>query len=167
MRLVSRVVLPCCVSVALCLFTLASSADAADVIRADTRQFTIPVWVERAQRPNIKELQLFVSADQGKTWTQVASLPPDAAIASGFRFEAPGDGTYWFSSRIVNNDYIAELGDMHSPRVELKVQVCAGEPKSQKATANVQELKAEAKLLRQRLKQIRMRLSEIEKVKRK
>jgi hypothetical protein len=166
MPLVSCVVLSCCVSVVPCLFTLASYADAApEVIRAHTRQFQIPVSVERAQRPNIKELQLFVSADQGKTWTQHASLPLDAAMASGFRFEAPCDGIYWFSSRIVKNDDMAELGVTLSSRVELKVQVCAGEPQSQEDTANVQELKAKAKFLRERLKRIEKRLSDIEKAK--
>jgi hypothetical protein len=166
MRLVGCLVLSCCVSLVLCLSAPAGSADAGpDVMRVDTLQFKIAVRVEPTQRPNIKELQLFASADHGKTWQQVASLHPDG---EAFPFEAPREGIYWFNLRIVKNDGTAEPRDVSSVPAALKVQVGAGEAKAQKDTANtVQELKAEVKVLRQQLEQVEKRLSEIEKAKQK
>jgi hypothetical protein len=166
MRLVGCVVLSFCVSLVLCLSAEAGSADAGpDVMRVDARQFQIPVHVELTRRPNIKELQLFASADEGKTWQQVASLHPDG---KAFRFEAPRDGTYWFNVRVVESDGTAEPRDVSSLPAALKVRVGAGELEPARDTAKtVQELQADLKVLRQQMKQIEKRLSEIEKAKQK
>jgi hypothetical protein len=164
MRFVGFVVLSFCVSLVLCLSAQAGSADAGqDVMRVDALQFQIPVSVELTQRPNIKELQLFASADEGKTWQQVASLHSDG---KAFRFEAPRDGTYWFNVRVVKSDGTADPSDVSTVPAALKVQVGAGERESAKDTAKaVQELEGELKILRQQIKQIEKRLSEIEKAK--
>ncbi len=68
------------------------------VVRMFSRQLQLPVMVEASQKQNIKELQLFTSTDGDKTWQQVGRLGPDG---ERFRFEAPHDGMYWFSLRIV------------------------------------------------------------------
>jgi hypothetical protein len=166
MKLVRCIALSCWVSLVLSIPAPAAPADAgSDVMRIDSRQFQIPVRVEPAQWGKIKELQLFASADEGKTWQQVASLSPDG---NAFRFEASRDGIYWFNVRIVKSDGTTEPRDVSSLQAALKVQVGAGEPKLHKDTAkDVQELNADIKVLRQQLEQIEKRLSEIEKAKQK
>jgi hypothetical protein len=164
MRLVGYLVLSCCVSLVLCLSAPAGSADAgSDVMRVDTRQFKIAVRVEPTQRPNIKELQLFASADRGKTWKQVASLQPDV---EAIPFEAPREGIYWFNLRIVKSDGTAEPRDVSAVPPALKVQV-GGEQRKDTTSEGVQALKAEAQNLRRQLEQIEKRLSEVEKGKQK
>jgi hypothetical protein len=164
MKLVGCVALSCCVSLVVSLPAPAGSADAgSDVLRVDSRQLQIPVLVKPAQRDTIKELQLFASTDEGRTWQRVASLRPDG---DAFRFVAPGEGIYWFSLRIVKNDGTAEPADVTLLPTALKVQVGASEPKPRKdGDQAVEDLKGEVKALRRQLEAIEKRLLEIEKAK--
>jgi hypothetical protein len=166
MRLVGCVVLSCLVSLVFCLPAPVASADAGpDVMRTESRQLRIPVHAELAQRENIKALQLFASADAGKTWQQVASIGPNG---EAFKFEAPREGVYWFNVRVVKTDGTAEPRDVSFLSAALKIQVGSGEPNPrQDKEKAVQELKAEVKVLRQQLERIEKRLSEIEKAKQK
>src|SRR4051812_46245032 len=110
MKFVGCVILSRGVFPILCLVASVNSATAGqDVVRVDSPRFKIPVQVGTAQQGKIKELQLFVSANQGKTWQQAASLSPDG---NAFRFEAPGRGLYWFNVRVVNSDGTPEPADM-------------------------------------------------------
>lgn len=65
------------------------------------RSMQIPIKIEAARRAEIQELQLFYSADQGKTWSQGDSKTPDKDV---FTFTAPADGHYWLSLLIVKRD---------------------------------------------------------------
>src|SRR5437867_10645067 len=60
----------------------------------NTPNFTIPISTDANQRANIKELELWSSNDEGKTWQKVASVAPER---DSFGFLAPRDGMYWFS----------------------------------------------------------------------
>ena len=166
MRFVNCVVISCCAFLVLCLSAPVGSADAGpDVIRVNARQFQIPVEIQRGQRPNIKELQLYVSADQGKTWQQAASVRSDA---KAFSFEAPREGTYWFNVRVIKADGTADPVALSWQRPALKLQVSAGESKRDKGTQeSVQDLILELKAVRQQLEGIEKRLSEIGKAKQK
>ena len=53
------------------------------------RVFRIPIEVAAEKNGTIKELRLFVSADQGASWQQVASVPPSQR---SFTFRARVDG---------------------------------------------------------------------------
>jgi hypothetical protein len=164
MKLVGCVALSCCVALVVSLPAPAGSADdGSDVLRVESRQLQIPVLIKPAQRDTIKELQLFASTDEGRTWQRVASLRLDG---DAFRFEAPGEGIYWFSLRIVKNDGTAEPANASRLPAALKVQVGASVPKPRKDEDQaVQDLKGELKALRRQLETIEKRLSEIEKAK--
>src|SRR5437899_233728 len=57
------------------------------------RNHRVPVAVPAALQADIRELLLYASADQGRTWNHVAGpITPDK---DHFAFYAPGDGTYW------------------------------------------------------------------------
>jgi hypothetical protein len=71
-----------------------------DVVPMQSRNFRIPISPINAEsRKKIKELQLFVSEDEGRTWNQKSSGPPEQ---TGFDFHAPHDGIYWFTVVVVD-----------------------------------------------------------------
>jgi hypothetical protein len=164
MQLGRCLVLSLCATVVLCLSASANAADAnTGVIRIDSRQFQMPVFIEQTVRSGIKELQLFASTDGGKTWELVASGTADT---KSFRFEAPRNATYWFKTRVVMPDGNVSPRDLSSAETALKVQVEAAELEAEKTTAQtIQELKTELKVLREKMKQIQQRLAKIEKAK--
>jgi hypothetical protein len=57
------------------------------------RDFEIPVELKKAP-DQIKQIHLWVSADQGKTWDLMRSAPP---TRKSFIFKAPTDGEYQFT----------------------------------------------------------------------
>src|ERR1700736_127538 len=78
---------------------LSASPAPADVYHINQQQLKIPISIDPSRRAEIKELRLFVSADEGRTWNQQAVASPDQ---EAFSFYAPRDGLYWFSVAIVN-----------------------------------------------------------------
>src|SRR5207244_2486167 len=77
---------------------LASATPPADLVPMNTRNFQIPIQIAEGQRSKIKELILFSSSDEGKTWHEVAVATPDK---DSFVFYAPTDGLYWFNICVV------------------------------------------------------------------
>ncbi len=66
-----------------------------EVHHVNFRNPEIPIILPQdpVARSQIKQLSLYVSTDQGKTWNQVAVASP---TQTGFPFVAPADGLYWF-----------------------------------------------------------------------
>jgi hypothetical protein len=64
-----------------------------------SRSFRIPFNVEAADRPRLKEIQLFSSADLGFHYEMASRTTPDRPA---FTFRAPRDGEYWFTVRTVD-----------------------------------------------------------------
>jgi len=73
------------------------------------RNHRIPVEVPVALRADIRELMLFASADQGRSWSHVAG--PIAADKDHFAFFAPGDGAYWLRVVQVNRSGVQSPDD--------------------------------------------------------
>lgn len=63
------------------------------------KNFQIPIHIDLARRNEMRQLVLYYSADQGKTWQHVAAVAPDK---EAFQFFAPQDGLYWFSVCVVD-----------------------------------------------------------------
>jgi hypothetical protein len=77
---------------------LLASAPAQDVPAAGVqymraRSFRVPFNVG-SDGAKLKDIQLYVSANQGLSWEPVGHAPPDRAF---FSFTAPSDGLYWFA----------------------------------------------------------------------
>jgi hypothetical protein len=70
-----------------------------DLFFTNQRNHSVPVNVPAAARPEIRELRLFASRDQGTSWQQVAVIGPDK---NAFAFYAPTDGSYWLRVATVN-----------------------------------------------------------------
>jgi hypothetical protein len=92
----------------------------ADVVPINQGDFQIPIKIDPARRDEIKELQLFYSMDQGRTWQQIAVAAPDSA---SFPFHAPTDGTYWFSVCVVDRKGNREPRDINAAPPGQKVLI--------------------------------------------
>jgi hypothetical protein len=86
--------------------------------------FRIPFNTDAAAR--LKQIQLYVSTDQGQTWKQVEAVTPDRRW---FQFTAPRDGLYWFAVRTVDVDNRAYPPQMDNVRPGLKVLVDTQPPR--------------------------------------
>src|SRR5262249_44607400 len=73
-----------------------------------------------ALRPGIKQIILYFSDDQGKTWQQLASAPPDK---ESITFNAPGDGEYWFNLAIVDAQGKEQPADIYKAPPRQKILV--------------------------------------------
>ena len=71
-----------------------AGADLPPEVWMKTRQVVIPIQLKPERQNEVRELLLFVSTDDGKSWNQEARVTPDK---KGFRFGAPTDGRYWFT----------------------------------------------------------------------
>jgi hypothetical protein len=89
------------------------------------RVFRIPIEVAAERTESIKELRLFVSTDQGNTWTRVASVAPSQR---SFTFRSRADGEYWFGLSYVDQAGRAEPEDMRQQAPGLKVVVDTAQP---------------------------------------
>ncbi len=94
----TRVIFSCFVSVVCCLFwSTAASAQTGDVKTYYTRQPEMRVPFERYTNGRLKQVQLYVSTDQGRDWQLAQTAPPDAGYFPPYT--AVADGTYWFATR--------------------------------------------------------------------
>jgi len=78
-------------TLALASLLWAAAALPPDVMPVKDRAIQIPINLIKPQE--VRELLLFVSTDQGRTWQQVSYATPDKKF---FPFFAPSDGEYWF-----------------------------------------------------------------------
>jgi hypothetical protein len=121
---------------ALCLFSfLALSALAipqrchaqdpgADVTFTRQPLFRIPFQTDPNER-RIKQVWLYVSNDQGRTWHPNSNVRPEEGA---FMFNAPKDGLYWFTVRTVDLDDRAFPLKMEAAKPGLKVIVDSTPP---------------------------------------
>lgn len=119
---------------------LSSSALAGPIpsapIYTNKLRFRIPFHYDAAelQRLGAKEIRLYVSRDQGRTWQQVQAVTPQAGK---FNFQAPGDGEYWFIVRTLdshnalhpdasnNEPGLQVIVDTTAPRLQLDLRQTA------------------------------------------
>src|SRR5687767_10634296 len=106
------------------LFSLASlfggPAPEGDVYTVPTRDFRIPVQIDPARRAEVRQLHLYVSTDQGKTWKRAVTVRP---TDEAFVYTAPRDGVYWFAVQTVDPKGRAEPADPRRAESMLKIHV--------------------------------------------
>lgn len=92
-----------------------------------TRQpvFRIPFQAEPGER-RLKQVQLYVSTDQGRSWHPYANVRPEEG---SFIFTATRDGHYWFTVRTVDFDNRGNPLTMDNARAGLKVCVDTQPPR--------------------------------------
>lgn len=108
--------------------TPAASAPASDIVAINKRSFKIPILIDPQRRPQIKQLILFVSTDQGQTWNQEVVRTPDQ---DHFPFRAQADGPYWFKVAIIDQQDNQQPPDIYKvpPNQKILVDTTAPELK--------------------------------------
>src|SRR5262249_55026164 len=67
-----------------------------------------------------RQVELYVSVDQGRSWNKQANVSPDAG---SFVYTASQDGTYWFATRTVDLEGRSFPASMDMAAPQLKVTV--------------------------------------------
>jgi hypothetical protein len=112
-------------SLTLAWLLLAVGGAPGDVWPINQRNFQIPIRIDEARRPELKELLLFCSSDQGRTWNQVAVATPDKGA---FPFYAPADGIYWFSVCVIDRQGKREPADIYRSPPAQKILIDTVKP---------------------------------------
>src|SRR5947209_8146670 len=97
-------------TIAMACLWLALGQGPAETNYYNVRALKIPPEVEEATRSNIRELRLFASTDQGKSWQGYGAITPDKDF---FAFYPPGDGTYFM--RVVSVSRLTDKQEPESP----------------------------------------------------
>ena len=87
-----------------CMLMAAATPD--DVWYMNCRRFQIPINL-KAQSKDVKDLVLYMSSDEGKTWEIHSTTKPDA---KGFEFSSNHDGMFYFNVAAIDH-----AGKMNPP----------------------------------------------------
>jgi hypothetical protein len=106
-----------------------------------TRSFRIPFRMDQDRVNDIKEVVLFCSADQGKTWLEAARATPHQ---SSFEYHAPADGDYWFTVVVVDREgrRDVETSQQTTPGLKVRVQSTSDAVKNDKRSAGASDEKS-------------------------
>lgn len=99
---------------------LATSTSPQDVWPMNQRDFDIPIRTDPSRKAEIREMVLYVSTDQGKTWNKAAVTSPDQPA---FQYNAPTDGLYYFSICVVDQQNRQDPADPYQAPVGQKILV--------------------------------------------
>jgi hypothetical protein len=110
-------------TIALASLLWAAAALPPDVMAVKDRAIQIPINLIKPQE--VRELLLFVSTDQGRTWQQVSYATPDKKF---FPFFAPSDGMYWFQVCTVDQRGVRTPADLNQMEPGLKVLIDSQPP---------------------------------------
>jgi hypothetical protein len=105
------------------------SAQAPDDVRpipSKDPTFRIPFQTQPGER-RLREVQLYYSTDQGRTWRHYATTAPDQGFFQ--QFTAQADGLYWFSVRTIDLQGRAYPPNDNELRPGLKVLVDTKAPR--------------------------------------
>jgi hypothetical protein len=102
------------------LWALGLGTNPPDVYTMRNRHLEIPIRVNEAKRADLKELELHVSTDQGRTWTLAGRAKPDQ---KAFNFHAHNDGLYWFIVCAVDRAGNRDPADIATAPPALKVLI--------------------------------------------
>jgi beta-lactamase regulating signal transducer with metallopeptidase domain len=89
-------------------------------LHINRRAFRIPIRVSEERRPEVREVVLFVSRDQGQTWETHSRVKPDK---DGFDFAATSDGLYYFTVAVIDQQGRQDPPDISRAPVGMQVVV--------------------------------------------
>jgi hypothetical protein len=135
--------------------------DEPGTIVLDRRGFVMPLRIEPQFAARLRECNLFVSEDRGKTWRLFSTVP---AGRREFLCKVAKDGVYWFALQTVAKD------GTESPQSKglfpmMKVRVSSRQepqPKDQDDQENVLDWREEVKVIREEVQLLRRWLDHME-----
>src|SRR5262245_33925913 len=90
-----------------------------DITYTQLQLFRIPFTIDPAEK-RIRQVQLYVSPDQGRTWYKHADAQPEQGF---FNFNAQRDANYWFAVRTIDQQGMAFPLTMEGAQPSLKMCV--------------------------------------------
>ena len=99
---------------------LAAGAAQPDVWHMNQRAFQIPIRFDAQRRAEIRELDLYVSHDQGQTWNMEGKATPEKEF---FPYTAKEDGPYWFTVAIIDQKGRQEPANIMTAPVGQRIMV--------------------------------------------
>src|SRR5262245_45404391 len=112
---------------------LGPNAPADDVVHFNQRGFQIPITVQPSRRAEVKDLVLYSSRDQGRTWKKVGMAKPDKP---GIDFLAEEDGMHWFSIAVIDHRNYQDPPDISKAAVGQKILIDTVRPQVRLLTAD-------------------------------
>ena len=106
-----------------CLLLAAPTPD--DVIYMNHRGFQFPIRLQDGPKADVKELVLWVSKDEGRTWEIHNSARPDAKF---FDFMSQSDGLFYFSVAVVDQASRMNPPDPYKAPVGQKIFIDTTKP---------------------------------------
>lgn len=110
---------------ALAYLLLTTAAPDDEVFHFGHRALHIPIKIEQNQKADVRELKLYLSKDEGRTWDMAMQASPDKP---GFDFSATADGMHWFSIAVVNQKGVQVPPDPYKAPVGQKVLIDTVKP---------------------------------------
>jgi hypothetical protein len=99
------------------------NSDEFDLSEIPTRKLSIPISLGAADRRAIDRLELYISEDGGKTWSEYANcLVEDREFQVDIEVW-PAGRTYWFGVRVVMKDGTVQPPEIGKIRKELSLRV--------------------------------------------
>jgi hypothetical protein len=89
-------------------------------LHTNLRAGRIPSTINPERRADIRELELYVSSDQGRSWMVVDKITPDKTF---FTYATQADGEYWFKVLIINQQGKSEPATPYEGPVTMKLVV--------------------------------------------
>jgi hypothetical protein len=105
---------------ALACFVFIAEGDAQDVSYVRRSRFPIPFSIDPADVPRVREVQLYLSDDQGRSWRIYRVAGPGER---DFPFQADRDGHYWFIIRTLSTDGRLEPASLDHRGPDLRVVI--------------------------------------------
>jgi hypothetical protein len=114
-----------------CITTVPAQETSGGIIFSRYRQFRIP-FNSGTSAGRLKQLQLYVSTDQGRSWQASVSAPPEQGH---FQFNCNRDGYYWFTVQTQDTEGRLYPASLDGAAPSLKVAIDTQPP-----TVNLQAL---------------------------
>ncbi len=109
-----------------CLMLAAGAPGNADeIIHINQRGFQIPIQVRPGRAHEVRELLLYLSRDQGRTWQIHSRSTPDK---KGFDFFTDKDGLLYFSIQVVDQKGVSDPPDVYRAAVGQKILIDTVKP---------------------------------------
>ena len=106
--------------VALACLVFASEGGAQECSYVRKNRFPIPFSIDPADQPRVREVQLYLSDDQGRSWRIYKVAGPRE---HDFPFQADRDGSYWFIIRTLSTDGRLEPANLDNRGPDLRVVI--------------------------------------------
>jgi hypothetical protein len=103
-----------------CALLLANTGAEPEPYYINRPRMSIPITINPDQRNSLRELVLYCSKDEGKTWDQAGQATPDK---TAFPFTAPRDGKYWFTIQTVDKSGVRSPPDVMAAPVGQRIIV--------------------------------------------